>query len=63
MICEFRSLKRPWKLLTLILGTALFLQVCDLGWACLTQWTSHLDGDSSTQILKVMEIVKARSYL
>ena len=61
MICEFRSLKRPWKLLTLILGTALFLQVCYLGWACLTQWASHLDGDSSTQILKVMEIVKARS--
>lgn len=46
---------------TLLLAVVTGAQLLFLFWCNLTQWQSHLDGDSSSQILKVMEIYKAGS--
>ena len=46
---------------TAALAVLLAAQLAFLCWCNLTQWTNHLDGDSSTQILKVLEIWKAGS--
>ena len=43
------------------LALCVMIQFLFLCWCNLTQWPSHLDNDSSTQILKVLEIAKAGS--
>ena len=58
---ELSAMSRPAKTGTLLLALLLLVQLVFLCWCNLTQWTWHLDGDSSTQILKVMEITKAGS--
>lgn len=58
---ELSAMKRPAVAATLFLGVLLIVQFGFLCWCNLTQWQSHLDGDSSTQILKVLEIWKAGS--
>ncbi len=59
---EFSAMGRPAAAATLLLGILLIVQLGFLCWCNLTQWQSHLDGDSSTQILKVLEIWKAGSF-
>lgn len=58
---EFSTMKRPAAAATLLLALLFVFQFGFLCWCNLTQWQSHLDGDSSTQILKVMELWKAGS--
>lgn len=58
---ELSAMKRPAVVATFFLGALLIAQLGFLCWCNLTQWQSHLDGDSSTQILKVLEIWKAGS--
>lgn len=58
---ELSAMKRPAAAATLFLGVLLIVQFGFLCWCNLTQWQNHLDGDSSTQILKVLEIWKAGS--
>ena len=55
---ELSAMSRPAKTGTLLLALLLLVQLVFLCWCNLTQWTWHLDGDSSTQILKVMEITR-----
>lgn len=59
---EWDGFSLPVKGFTLVLGAACLVQFLFLAWTCMTQWQNHLDGDSSTQILKVMEIAKAGSF-
>lgn len=59
---EWDGFSLPVKGFTLLLGAACLVQFLFLAWTCMTQWQNHLDGDSSTQILKVMEIAKAGSF-
>lgn len=58
---ELSAMKRPAAAATLLLALLFVFQFGFLCWCNLTQWQSHLDGDSSSQILKVMEIYKAGS--
>ena len=58
---ELAAMGRPARLGTALLTLLLAAQLAFLCWCNLTQWTNHLDGDSSTQILKVMEIARAGS--
>ena len=58
---ELSAMGRPARAGTALLALLLAVQLAFLCWCNLTQWQSHLDGDSSTQILKVMEIAKAGS--
>lgn len=58
---ELAAMGRPARLGTALLALLLAAQLAFLCWCNLTQWTNHLDGDSSTQILKVMEIARAGS--
>ena len=58
---ELSTMKRPAAAATLLLAFLFVFQFGFLCWCNLTQWQSHLDGDSSTQILKVMELWKAGS--
>lgn len=58
----FRAQSLPMQLFTLALGVGIAVQFLYLCWVCMTQWPNHLDGDSSTQILKVMEIAKNGSF-
>lgn len=59
---EWRALARPARLLCLLLAAVLAAQGGYLAWACLTQWTSHMDADASSQIVKIQEIVKAGGF-
>lgn len=59
---ELRAQPPLLRAFTLALGAVCAAQFLFLCWACLTQWQNHLDGDSSTQILKVMEIARAGSF-
>ena len=58
---ELSAMGRPARFGTAALAVLLAAQLAFLCWCNLTQWTNHLDGDSSTQILKVMEMAKAGS--
>lgn len=58
---ELSAMGRPARFSTAALAVLLAAQLAFLCWCNLTQWTNHLDGDSSTQILKVMEMTKAGS--
>ncbi|WP_294497453.1 hypothetical protein [uncultured Gemmiger sp.] len=58
---ELSAMGRPARAGTALLALLLAVQLAFLCWCNMTQWQSHLDGDSSTQILKVMEIAKAGS--
>ena len=58
---ELSAMGRPARFGTAALAVLLAAQLAFLCWCNLTQWTNHLDGDSSTQILKVMEMTKAGS--
>ena len=58
---ELSAMSRPAAAATIALAVLLTVQLAFLCWCNLTQWTSHLDGDSSTQILKVYEIARAGS--
>lgn len=58
---QLSAMSRPAAAATLLLVVLLIVQLGFLCWCNLTQWQSHLDGDSSTQILKVLEIWKAGS--
>ena len=58
---ELSAMGRPARFSTAALAVLLAAQLAFLCWCNLTQWTNHLDGDSSTQILKVMEMAKAGS--
>ena len=58
---ELSAMDRPARFGTAALAVLLAAQLAFLCWCNLTQWTNHLDGDSSTQILKVMEMAKAGS--
>lgn len=55
------SMRRPAAAATLLFGCLFIVQLAFLCWCNLAQWQSHLDGDSSTQIVKVLEIWKAGS--
>lgn len=59
--CWIRQAPRGERWSTLVLGALVAVQLIFLCWCNLTQWQNHLDGDSSSQILKVMEIWKAGS--
>ena len=58
---ELSSMTRLTAAANFLLGALLIFQFGFLCWCSLTQWQSHLDADSSTQILKVLEISKAGS--
>lgn len=59
---EFKTYSRPAQAAVLVLAAALLCHCVFLVWACLTQFPSHIDGDSSSQILKVMEIARVGSF-
>lgn len=54
-------MRHPAAAAALVLGGLFIVQFAFLCWCNLTQWQSHLDGDSSTQLVKVLEIWKAGS--
>lgn len=55
------AMSRPAAAATGLLALLLAIQLVFLCWCNLTQWTCHLDIDSSSQIVKVQEILKAGS--